>query len=330
MDLPLAIASVSRRHALVDYREGAWILRDLGSRNGTFVGGRRVTEAALAPSALVRLGDGLFKFVAAGVESYAPYDLDGTLVGEPFEGAPLPVTRLCGGYRMHRLARALLRLSSSRVGVVLAGERGAEKERCSLQLHEWRRREGAFVRIGCAGRSFPSIAAILAASALDRGTVLFDDADDLSREDVAEVRHVLDGHDAPSPTARGGPYRSHANAPRRRPIDVDVVIGLRDPTRPAACLAAPDPAYVLAIPPLRERKENLRAHTRQILRDLGHPGVALELGFMLGLAHHDFPGDVEELAAIVRVGCASAGGASLGAAHLPVTLRERMLGLYGQ
>lgn len=56
-DVVLASHSVSRRHAIVEKRGAAWVARDLGSANGLFVEGKRVSEAPLAAGASVRFGD---------------------------------------------------------------------------------------------------------------------------------------------------------------------------------------------------------------------------------------------------------------------------------
>jgi len=47
---------LSRRHLVLESRDGAWILRDLGSSNGTFVNGDRVAERRLAHEDEVRAG----------------------------------------------------------------------------------------------------------------------------------------------------------------------------------------------------------------------------------------------------------------------------------
>jgi pSer/pThr/pTyr-binding forkhead associated (FHA) protein len=44
-------AGVSRRHAILSYRDGACVVEDLGSANGTFVNGRRVSPHAAVPLA---------------------------------------------------------------------------------------------------------------------------------------------------------------------------------------------------------------------------------------------------------------------------------------
>lgn len=49
---------VSRLHAVLELYTGGWTIRDLGSRNGTFVNGERLTgERALRPGDEVRLGE---------------------------------------------------------------------------------------------------------------------------------------------------------------------------------------------------------------------------------------------------------------------------------
>ena len=47
---------VSRHHARVERREGRWVLQDLGSRNGIFVGAERVTEAELTEDNPITVG----------------------------------------------------------------------------------------------------------------------------------------------------------------------------------------------------------------------------------------------------------------------------------
>ncbi|MBV8772533.1 MAG: FHA domain-containing protein [Deltaproteobacteria bacterium] len=63
-DIVVADASVSRHHASIECRNGGYILRDLGSQNGTWLGDRRVTEAPLGGGDTLRLGDALFTFHA--------------------------------------------------------------------------------------------------------------------------------------------------------------------------------------------------------------------------------------------------------------------------
>ena len=54
--LVFADDTVSRRHAELRLHDGRWMLRDLGSSNGTWVNGRRVMEAEVAPGDELQLG----------------------------------------------------------------------------------------------------------------------------------------------------------------------------------------------------------------------------------------------------------------------------------
>jgi hypothetical protein len=49
-------ATVSRHHARLIRRDGAWVLQDLASKNGTFVNGRRVGRCRVLPGDRVTLG----------------------------------------------------------------------------------------------------------------------------------------------------------------------------------------------------------------------------------------------------------------------------------
>lgn len=51
-----ADATTSRRHATIEWDGSAYVLRDLGSTNGTFVNGARVTEQRLRPGDQIRIG----------------------------------------------------------------------------------------------------------------------------------------------------------------------------------------------------------------------------------------------------------------------------------
>jgi pSer/pThr/pTyr-binding forkhead associated (FHA) protein len=64
-DIVISHASVSRHHALIEARNGAYVVRDLGSQNGTWVGSERVgAEAAVTHGDPVKFGDAVFIFHA--------------------------------------------------------------------------------------------------------------------------------------------------------------------------------------------------------------------------------------------------------------------------
>jgi pSer/pThr/pTyr-binding forkhead associated (FHA) protein len=58
-DIVVAGSNVSRRHAELILRDGVWVIRDLGSTNGTTVNGSLVGRSELRPGDLVGLADQL-------------------------------------------------------------------------------------------------------------------------------------------------------------------------------------------------------------------------------------------------------------------------------
>jgi FHA domain/Domain of unknown function (DUF1707) len=57
----VADPTVSRAHAALSYADGSWSLRDLGSTNGTFVNGRRISgETEVKPGDEVAFGGARF------------------------------------------------------------------------------------------------------------------------------------------------------------------------------------------------------------------------------------------------------------------------------
>src|SRR5215467_13472780 len=67
-DIQIDRDSVSRRHARVakSPKEGGWMVEDLGSTNGTYVGNQPVTEKALRDNDLLKVGNTIFKFLSGG------------------------------------------------------------------------------------------------------------------------------------------------------------------------------------------------------------------------------------------------------------------------
>ena len=56
-DVVLSSRSVSRRHAVVEKESAGWVVRDLGSANGLFVEGKRLSLAPLETGSSLRFGD---------------------------------------------------------------------------------------------------------------------------------------------------------------------------------------------------------------------------------------------------------------------------------
>jgi pSer/pThr/pTyr-binding forkhead associated (FHA) protein len=63
VDIALKDALVSREHAAILYREGHYLLKDLGSTNGTRIGGTLINQADLHHGDKFRIGDTILQFI---------------------------------------------------------------------------------------------------------------------------------------------------------------------------------------------------------------------------------------------------------------------------
>jgi two-component system response regulator GlrR len=139
VDLMVADPSVSRLHAELELLDSGLWVRDLGSRNGTFVQGVRVTRACVPDGGQLRLG---------GTDltvSYAPEPTPVEIWSEPRFGRMVGST-----VAMRELFARLARVARSEATVLIQGETGTGKEVAARAIHEASPRAGGpFVIIDC-------------------------------------------------------------------------------------------------------------------------------------------------------------------------------------
>ena len=127
---------VSRHHAEL-YRQGPiYVLRDLGSTNGTWLNGKRIEHAPVAPGSVLRVGDYVGSFRLLPEVPPAPFA----------ELAP----GLFGGAEVAAALEPLQRVATTDLPVLLSGATGTGKERFARAVHHFSRRSGPFVAVNCA------------------------------------------------------------------------------------------------------------------------------------------------------------------------------------
>jgi DNA-binding NtrC family response regulator len=122
---------VEERHARLENREGAWILRDLRSQGGTYLNGARVTEAPLTDGDWIRVGreellffDPLTRPSAFPMESRNP--------------------------EWNAILQSLDGVAASEFPVLLLGPSGTGKDVIAHKMHERSRRApGPFISVNC-------------------------------------------------------------------------------------------------------------------------------------------------------------------------------------
>jgi two-component system, NtrC family, response regulator GlrR len=302
-DLVLADPTVSRFHCELVVAGGRVVVRDLGSRNGTCVGGVSVIEAHVAPGAELTVGRTRLRF-ELGAEPVAVAlsagERFGSLVGRALS--------------MRAVFATLARAAASDATLLVSGETGTGKEGVAEAVHGASARAGGpLVVVDCGaipanlleselfgherGAFTGAVAARAGAfEAASGGTIFLDEIGELDLELQPKLLRVLERREV---------RRIGRNQPQ--PIDVRVVAATNRDLREEvnARRFRSDLYYRLAVvevrlPPLRERVEDLPLLVDHLLGELGAAGrseaEALRTpAARAELARHPWPGNVREL-----------------------------------
>lgn len=310
---------VSRRHATVGSEHGRLMLRDEGSRNGTFVNGVRVQGSLeLQVGDLIRMGRSLFA-VVADVGRYGAFP------------PRHPARWLSGGPSLDEVRETIRKLGPSKLSVLVHGETGSGKEHAARALHAASGRSGPFVPVNCA--AIPSelveselfghrAGAFSGASERRRGlfaeahqgTLFLDEVGELPLEIQAKLLRVLeDGQVRPVGADRATTVDVRIVAATLRALDADVAA-----QRFRADLWQRLAGATVVLPPLRERREDVPLLASLLLARSPAPVTA---GAMERLCLYAWPGNVRELRHALERGAAFAqadGRQQLDARDLPL------------
>jgi DNA-binding NtrC family response regulator len=301
-DVVLDDDTVSRFHCEIRIEQGAALVRDLESRNGTVLDGVRVNEGFLRNGSVIRLGKTALQFQLTSEHQKAPvsgHTEFGSLVGSSFA--------------MRTAFGLLERVAATSTTVLLEGETGTGKEEAAESLHRASPRSGKpLVVVDCAAipanllesqlfghekGSFTDASAqrIGAFEEAEGGTIFLDEVGELPLELQPKLLRVLEKREI---------RRLGSNAVI--PVDVRVVAATHRDLRAAvnAGRFRSDLYFRLAvvrvqIPPLRSRPEDLPLLVERILARLGATPEARERlrdpAFLRDLACATWPGNVREL-----------------------------------
>jgi len=241
---------------------------------------------------------------------------------------------------MQQLFRQVRQAADLPTPVLIQGETGTGKELVALALHQHGRlrdkpfvvqncaalpdslldselfghRKGAFTGAGQDKRGLFEMA--------DRGTLFLDELSEMAPSTQARLLRVLqDGTFRRVGEERERTCRVRFVGATNKELGAEVEAG-----RFRKDLFYRINALVLALPPLRHRKEDLPALSRHLLeriaRKLRWPCPDIGAPVLERLARHDFPGNVRELENILESALIQAGGRDLECAHLPASLRD--------
>ncbi len=327
--------AVSRLHARIARVDQEWRLTDLDSRNGVLVNGRPIQEITLRPGDEVRIGDTITRFVATGASAYERFRLDD---GGKGVDAEFP---LIGGLKIQELLGEVSKIGPTDLSILVLGETGTGKELVARALHAASGRPGAFSAVNCAAIPANLVESELfgfkrgaftgadrdragVVRAAHRGTLLLDEIGDMPLEAQAKLLRMLETREI-LPLA--------ATVPEK--IDVRVVCATHRDLQSLVQagtfrgdLFARINGYMLRLPPLRERKEDLYRLVRHFLAKHGRADAPLTIGFMVAVCRYDWPYNVRELEAAIRRAVVVGGDGELDVPHLPEAVQAALRG-YG-
>jgi DNA-binding NtrC family response regulator len=307
---------LSGEHATVERRGDADVIRDAGSRNGTWVNGRAVTEHRLASGDLVEVGHLLFCYRVAGEADAAR-----VLEDEPALG---PTGTLCPA--VAALAADLERVAPSREPVLLLGETGTGKEVAAAMVHAASGRRGPCVVVDCGavpetlfeatffghrrgaftGASEPRVGEITRAHG---GTLVLDELGNLSAASQAKLLRVIeDGRVTPLGGAEATAVDVRWIAATNRELVGDA--GFRSDLYQRLA------GYVARLPPLRERREDLGLLAAHLLEAAEIRAASCTAAAGRALFTSAFAGNVRELRARLRSAALLAAGGAIDVAHV--------------
>lgn len=130
----------SRTHAEVYYSQGDWFVRDLGSRNGTYLNLDQLkSQQRLEPGNILRIGKTLLYFVENLQQAYAKsstqlpiVDPQQTMGGDGFEIAPIPPHE--SEMITHRRDKTQLLEKGQQAGDIIRGRTSLTADLCKLAL----------------------------------------------------------------------------------------------------------------------------------------------------------------------------------------------------
>ncbi len=313
---------VSRRHAEIVSTGETVVLRDLQSRNGTFVDGIAVKEVILHGAATIRVGGTTIRFETEAQRPATGPKRMGDAVGSSPE--------------MQSIFELLGRLAPSDLTITLLGETGVGKDVLACAVHDASaRRSGPFIVFDC-GAATPTLiesalfghekgaftgANTAVAGAFERahgGTLFFDEIGELSLDLQPKLLRALEQRKVQRIGSTDElPVDVRILAATNRDLEAEVAQG-----RFRQDLFFRLSAVVVAVPPLRARIADLPELVDAILTAEGRR-LRVTRETLDALASYDWPGNVRELRNVLMAAAAMADADLLEPRHLLLFKQRR-------
>jgi DNA-binding NtrC family response regulator len=317
-DVVLTEHDVSRHHLELRTTQEGGVLQDLRSRNGTFIGTRRGTEAHLDPDPLSTLGHSRLSVRQQTEEHVIPVP-----TGQNHLGALVGASR-----RMQELYGLIRAAAPTPATVLLLGESGSGKELAARTLHELSGRTGPLVVFDASVADRELINSALfghtkgAFTGANRpraghfrevngGTLFIDEIGELPLELQPRLLRALENREViPVGADRPVPVQVRVIAATHQDLPAMVQEG-----RFRADLFYRLSVIPIQVPPLREIREDIPLLVKHLLHKLSLP-CRLSPEAMEALMRYHWPGNVRELRNTLERAAVFCPGEVIGPEHL--------------
>ncbi|AKF08006.1 sigma 54-interacting transcriptional regulator [Sandaracinus amylolyticus] len=305
-DVPLHDRSVSARHCRIEPCADGFVVRDLDSRNGTYVNGTRTYIARIGPGTRLRVGRTELRIVARDRSEARE---DGLVASSP---------------QMLKVLEKVERYAPTPFPVLIRGESGAGKEGIARALHlHGRRPDGPFVTVNAGGLA-PSLieselfghekGAFTGAMGQRRGvfeqahggTLFLDEIGELPAEMQARLLRVLETGEV---RRVGAEHAFHVDVRLVCATHRDLQAKVKEGSF-RQDLYYRIVTFMLEVPPLRQRPDDVRVLAMHFLateRGMTGPRSLSEAALQRLLAH-DWPGNVRELRNVIQSAATASSG----------------------
>jgi DNA-binding NtrC family response regulator len=302
----LNIPSLSRNHVKVTAKDEGLHVSDMGSRNGTYIDGNRVTDAIASFGQTLGVGSLLF-LVHRGPLLY----------DEPNN------PRLIGcSWQIASILQDARLVALRDTTVTILGETGSGKEILANEIHRLSNLRGDMVPINCGALSdgvlqselFGHVRGAFSGAGAQRhglirraehGTLFLDEVGDAtSTMQVTLLRLLQERSYRPVGSDQERKTSARfiaATAPRVR----DAVAEQRFREDLWMRLSR----WVIDIPPLRQRPDDIHVLANHFTAKYAKPKGRLTAQFLGELCRHPWPGNVRELEGVIEAACVRAQGA---------------------
>lgn len=301
-DVTIQDSSVSRYHCELRHSDEGFVIRDLDSTNGIIVGGLRVKEAVIQSEVMMQLGRTTLRFLPQTEERRVDPSKDvkfGDLYGR--------------SQGMREIFGILEKVATTDLTVTIEGETGTGKDLVARAIHAASpRSNGPFVVFDAGAVASNLIESELfghekgaftgateqrqgAFERADGGTLFLDEIGELALELQPKLLRALEQREI-----------QRVGGAKRIPVDVRVVCATnRALTEEVKLSRFRDDLFyrisvvVLALPSLRERREDIELLVKAILNKI-NPNMSAAPEAVSVLQNYDWPGNVRELRNVIE------------------------------